>query len=195
MFKFFISGDSCVKQLKIENCCDFVAESLDHSLIEATLNQLEEIEISSTNIEFVHSQCLFDLMKQQTNLKSISFSNLDLSTMNPETLACAVNSVEKANLCGAQLTVTQIEHILRMKFMDSSSLVNLDLKENRNMKDVDFSLRMKAIWALKSFEYEVCDISVGPQDIPEELSALQTIYAVFCTIFILLYFRILYMFE
>jgi len=104
---------------------------LDRRLLARVVSRLEVVDLNFTRLGEEQLTSLFHRLKENDRkLKDLTLSSNDLSQVNPDLLATVVCSrQERANLCEANLTSTQVESIIN-RLRSSTKLKFLDLRKN-----------------------------------------------------------------
>ena len=83
--------------------------SLEPELFARVVTRLEDVKLEGTKITDVQIQTLFTAMAQDTGLKKLDFSLLNLSSLEPQLFARVVTRLEGVNLYGTDFTDVQIQ--------------------------------------------------------------------------------------
>ena len=87
--------------------CNFTDIPAD--LAAEALNSLEEVELDWSEMTKLQTEALFSKMSKTTNLKKLSFTTDDLSTVNPTVFSQAINNLEDVSLSMVENSSIQIQ--------------------------------------------------------------------------------------
>jgi len=102
-------------------------------IFSSALNKLRIVDLSQIDVD--HSQCsaLIEAISRDTKIDNLDISSNNLSSVDPDILAEAVNKLRKIDISNTNLTSCQIERIFKgINF--ESKLKDLDIDQNRLFK-------------------------------------------------------------
>ena len=102
--------------------------SVDSETLGTCINQLEDVSLIGCRLTNQQVIKILDRMSEITNLKTFKVEGTDLSTVDPHTLARAVNNVEDVYLVNTKMTKQQVNCLLNQTAMQTK-LTHLVLDE------------------------------------------------------------------
>ena len=86
--------------------------SVDSETLGTCINQLEDVSLRGCRLTNQQVIKVMARMSETTNLETLKVKNNDLSTVDPDTLARAVNNVKDVDLIDTKMTVQQVNCLL-----------------------------------------------------------------------------------
>ena len=157
MFKALSQGSS-LKILDIgEGCKKNVLASVEPELFTGIINHLEELNLDHAKIIDLQAQAIFDAIRGSNKLKILRLRFNNLSAVEPEVLAKALNKLEEVDVCGSQLTDEQALVVIR-ELSENSNLKMLDMGET-DLSSVEPGLLARAVNKLEEAELQDTNLS------------------------------------
>ena len=124
--------------------------SVDPLLLVRAVSRLEEINLDGTELTFMQARGImltigFDKF---STVQKLVLSDNDLSKVKPDLLAKAVNRLEEVDMTNSQLTLEQVEAILKQSLV-STYLKSIFMTEPFEGKSLDEQIIEKARTVIK----------------------------------------------
>ena len=102
---------------------------VDSRLLARAVSKLEDVNMQKSSIDFWQAETIFKAVGRSSILRKLNIASIDLSLVNAETLALAVNNLDEVSLFETCLTPLQVDAVL-YSIRDDSKLRRLNLGEN-----------------------------------------------------------------
>ena len=116
---------------------------LDQERLAKVVINVTEMIIENNKLSFEQKRCILEKCAEQTELKYLELRDTDLSEMEPQLLAGAINRIEEVAIDGCNLTTDQIEKILDNYLHEKERKLKNVYFINENMKSVNGKLLAK----------------------------------------------------
>ena len=123
---------------------------IDPELLAKVVTKLQKLEINCTELTLQQAAAIFTAVSEESTMIELDISDNDLSGVDPELLAKAVNNLTTLYIENTNLTLQQTEAILTA-VSEGSKMIKLNIVEN-NMSGVDPGLLAKAVANLKTLD-------------------------------------------
>ena len=123
---------------------------IDPELLAKVVTKLQKLEINCTELTLQQAAAIFTAVSEESTMIELDISDNDLSGVDPELLAKAVNNLTTLYIENTNLTLQQTEAILTA-VSEGSKMIKLNIVEN-NMSGVDPGLLAKAVANLETLD-------------------------------------------
>ena len=123
---------------------------IDPELLAKVVTKLQKLEINCTELTLQQAAAIFTAVSEESTMIELDISDNDLSGIDPELLAKAVNNLTTLYIENTNLTLQQTEAILTA-VSEGSKMIKLNIVEN-NMSGVDPGLLAKAVANLETLD-------------------------------------------
>ena len=121
-----INSESKLKRLFL---AQINLSSVNPEILSKCVVKIEEIDFCDTNLNTLQLAGIFCVDTNESNIKKIAIRGLDLSKINPKSLAKSIAMMQKVDILDSKLTTRQYEEIF--KFVDKdSNLTRLNLEKS-----------------------------------------------------------------
>ena len=134
-------------QLKSLNLSVNNLSTVDPAVLSTAVNRLEKLDLNMTKMTSEQVQVLFTTMCQESQLKKLVISNNNLSTVEPEVLATAVNKLEEVGMWKTHITSEQAQTLFAA-IAEGSSLKKLRIGIN-NLSSIEPAVLIRAVRRLE----------------------------------------------
>ena len=124
--------------------------SLEPEPFARVVARLEDVKLEGTKTTDVQIQTLFTAMAQDTGLKKLDFSLLNLSSLEPQLFARVVTRLEDVNLYGTDITDVQMQTLFT-EMSQKSHLKKLDLEE-KNLSSLELEMFARVLTRLEDVD-------------------------------------------
>ena len=107
-------------QLKVVNLAKNVLTSVDADLLGQAVNQLEEVDLYDTKLTTQQAEKVLEAVITNSKLKVLNMQNNNLSLVDADILAKAVNKLESVEMYNTDLTGQQITEVLSRSLVTTS---------------------------------------------------------------------------
>ena len=130
---------------------------IDPELLAKVVTKLQKLEINCTELTLQQAAAIFTAVSEESTMIELDISDNDLSGVDPELLAKAVNNLTTLYIENTNLTLQQTEAILTA-VSEGSKMIKLNIVEN-NMSGVDPGLLAKAVNKLETLDIELTQLT------------------------------------
>jgi len=100
------------------------------------VNSMEQVNLFNAKLSQSQVSAIYQQMSMTTKLRLVSMGCVDISCVNPDIVAPALNKLNIARLCNTNITTQQLDAILRLMSLHRTSLQEIDLGHN-NLSNVN----------------------------------------------------------
>lgn len=100
------------------------------------VNFMEQVNLFNAKLSPSQVSAIYQQMSMTTKLRLVSMGCVDISCVNPDIVAPALNKLNIARLCNTNITTQQLDAILRLMSLHRTSLQEIDLGHN-NLSNVN----------------------------------------------------------
>jgi len=114
--------------------------SVDQGTLAKAINNLEDVELSFTNVTAQQCEAIFTLAASQTKLKKLLLVGSKLSSVDPESLARAIANIQDVDLSYSEVTDPQREAIIEVCGVSKLNTLNIRGNPRAQVTSQTFSL-------------------------------------------------------
>ena len=128
-------------------------DSVDPELLAKVVQKVTTVDISFTWLNNLQTKSIFEALNEDTKLKVLDMSDVNVSSVEPSLMGTVVNKLEEVNLHGSHLSIEQTAAILAQSCVQTN-LKKLIMDSNSFEGSLDYDLVKQANMAIETLFIE-----------------------------------------